>query len=518
MPVYWFKERFADFIVEEKIPQEWLANWPVTYYFIEKKNRTTEDIINYLVEELGFKRKDIWVVGLKDKVWITRQWFSFYKSDIQKFGWRYVLGDALKRVCRILKSHDGLHQLKIWDNVSNMFFLRLRYNADPKDAESYSKRAAAFLEEAKLKGFDNVFWSQRFWFNGRNFLTWQKLLEESKRIAHPQYNFDQVFKVQAFGSHLFNEYIYKRQARWLFDKFLVGDVVIKRHSKEKDYIIIESEEQAQELAQSNEYVVTWPVFGYDLFTSHNIPNNVPYELEQEVLKENWLSNEDLVYFQKFKINWLRRPIKQYLMDCQYKFKDNDLLIMFELWSGSYASVMVDGLNDSLNDGKEYLVREKAKESRDRVERQKARKAGPQADRREYSDHRRQTVGNDYNRSADDRYENSANRSQFSGDRNQNSERRYSDDNRPQRSDDRYQGTGNRHQATGSREGFHSKSNDNRYERSDRRDSEGRPSNYGNRAWDRKYFKANRQQEAASKWNRTDWRPHKVDYRKRKDMT
>jgi len=75
-----------------------------------------------------------------------------------------------------------------------------------------------------------------------------------------------------------------------------------------------------------------------------INENDAYLLEYENLKKHGLTWKDLEKFKKFDVYGLRRPIKIFLKDLRTKWQGLDLLLMFELPAGSYASVVVNYLD------------------------------------------------------------------------------------------------------------------------------------------------------------------------------
>jgi len=359
-----FKKFPHDFIVEEKL---WnVPSWKghVFYVFFEKKNKNTFDILKYLSKELNLKRKHFWIAWLKDKFWITRQWISIYKRTLNSRGWAKKFLDILSKKVKILKYTWWDELLKVWDNKWNLFFLRLRRkdigkgiskNYNQKISEDFFKKIVEqCLKEIKENWFPNYFGIQRFWKKFSNPKIWKKLILWQKFLNDP---LEAQFKVQAYASWLFNKYIDLRLSEWLFDKFVKWDILVDILSNKHPIFRLYLSDTKFE---KEKFIVSWPVWGYNLVVSWDFKIKdwmivkfteltPALELELEILKQEWLTVNVLANFKKFKVFGIRRPIKVIPSDLRYKWDKNDLLLMFELPSWSYASVLVSWLDKLIDE-------------------------------------------------------------------------------------------------------------------------------------------------------------------------
>lgn len=356
-----FKKFPQDFIVEEKLYTLPKWNGGAFYVFFEKKNKTTFDIVMDLMKRFWLKRNHIWIAGLKDKVWITRQWLSIYKRNLNSIWWKDVLLKYLSRSVRILRTSSDERLLTMWNNKWNLFFIRLR-------DISNRQRVIDAIEQIKITWVPNFFWEQRFGASWKNWKTWKDIvLWKTREFGN---KIETWFKIQAFSSYLFNNYVDQRIKAWTFDKPVTWDIFQDGYKlmvldKKENYKNIAHDqkwytirnnfidkESLEYIDSAGDMIPTGPVYWYNLFMSWDfvvkwkwidikyMSTAMKYELD--ILKFNWLKLEDLDKFQQFDVFGLRRAIKINPHDIRYKFDDRgDLLIMFELPSWSYASVVID---------------------------------------------------------------------------------------------------------------------------------------------------------------------------------
>lgn len=86
--LYQIKQQTEDFQVEEVL-SKWIPNWEwdFLYVFFEKNGLTTMEVIDYLSQKLHIQRDELWIAGLKDKAWITKQWLSVSKKTLKRIWW-----------------------------------------------------------------------------------------------------------------------------------------------------------------------------------------------------------------------------------------------------------------------------------------------------------------------------------------------------------------------------------------------------------------------------------------------
>ena len=347
---FYFKKYPQDFIVEEKLKNlpKWV--WHVFYVFFEKKFVNTMDIIKYLWKSLNLKRKHFGIWWLKDKDGITRQWISIYKRTLESRWWIDKFLKELSKYSKILKYTWSDTLLKVWDIQWNLFFIRLRPKI--KFTEEIINNIEKSLEKIKKEWFPNYFWYQRFWKKGRNVKLWFKFLKWEIDIKDP---FEKQFKLQAVSSWIFNKYIDLRIEKWYFWDILYGDIILYKEEfgnklnfleKGKQKLILINEKNINFFKEKN-VIPTGSVIGYDILFPEKW--TISYNLEMENLNKENFNIKFLEIYKKFNIYWIRRNIKEYIYDLRYKWDWEDLLLMFELSTGSYASVVIWWLDHMIDE-------------------------------------------------------------------------------------------------------------------------------------------------------------------------
>jgi tRNA pseudouridine13 synthase len=86
--------------------------------------------------------------------------------------------------------------------ITNTFSIRLR--ATKKLSQTEKLKADHIISQLFHEGFPNVFGNQRFGIESRNPKMGKEILEGKLRI---QDKFEAKFKLQAYASRLFNEYV-----------------------------------------------------------------------------------------------------------------------------------------------------------------------------------------------------------------------------------------------------------------------------------------------------------------------
>lgn len=126
--------------------------------------------------------------------------------------------------------------------------------------------------------------------------------------------------MQAFASHVFNQYVLAREKQGTLYTTIPGDV-LDRTGKH----------------------VTGPVPGDDL----TYATDQAGRLEWEVFTAAGLDPEIMKRFKRFDLFGIRRTLVLIPQDMQYVWKGNNLVLSFILGSGSYATVVVSYLEKLL---------------------------------------------------------------------------------------------------------------------------------------------------------------------------
>jgi tRNA pseudouridine13 synthase len=173
---------------------------------VEKRGRTTREVVRELARALGVAERDAGFAGMKDKAAVASQWLSFPAArdpDPASLG-----GEGFRVHAR-----------------GNRFEVAVR-GGD----EARARACAAALAE---RGFANFFGAQRFGTLGRNAAVGRALLlgsdePEARRAARDR--FLRRLCISAWQSELFNRWLAERLADGLFDRALAGDAMKKLES------------------------------------------------------------------------------------------------------------------------------------------------------------------------------------------------------------------------------------------------------------------------------------------------
>lgn len=189
---------------------------PHLYVLVEKRGRTTREVVRALAAALGVPERDAGFAGMKDKDAVTTQWLSFPVARDPDPG--ALAGPGL----RVLELSRHGNKLRTGHVRANRFSLLVR-GGDPARA-----RAAAGALEAR--GLPNFFGPQRFGTEGRNAEVGRALLRgeetpEVRRAARDR--FLRRLSISAYQALLFNRWLAERMADGLFAAAVRGDVMKK---------------------------------------------------------------------------------------------------------------------------------------------------------------------------------------------------------------------------------------------------------------------------------------------------
>ncbi len=348
--MFYFKQKSQDFIVTEELPFELSWKGDAFYVLIEKRNKNTMDIVWHICHKFKISRLTIWIAGLKDKKAIARQRISIYDRALKKLWWEKVFVEWLKEVSTIIKTSRHEIPLNMSTRISNTFHIRLR--AQKKLWSEEKTQAKKDIETIFSTWYPNKFWAQRFWIEWANWLKGKEILDWSRKISDKK---EIRFKLQAYWSKLFNEYVSLRINNKL--ELMDWDILLKDwtywvYSKEQNTFQTFSLWETAKKPISNPQILEKAI-PYDPKTMvltgpivwHNIllPNkrSTAWTFEWKFLKSFKVNDK---YFKKFKdekIFWLRRPLLVSPKSCKATYQWDDLLIMFTLPAWSYASIIID---------------------------------------------------------------------------------------------------------------------------------------------------------------------------------
>lgn len=356
-----FKQKSQDFIVTEELPFALKGEGEVFFVFFEKRNLNTMDVVNHLCTSFDISRLTLGIAWLKDKKAITRQRICIYKSALKKIWWERAFLESIEEVVKVLKTWWHTQPIGMSTPIKNGFYIRLRANKKlSREERDISSRK---IESIFKKWFPNLFWNQRFWISGINpkqgsdILQWRSHIRDKKEI---------VFKIQAYASKIFNEYLQSRSKKWL--QILDGDIVLHREkngengfgiyqaktntikifddSKKNDQFFRYPNATKNELPFDRETMtITWPVIWYNILLAPK--ESEAWHKEQGLLQKNGITEKTIKLCKQYKIFWIRRPLRVFPLHMSETFQQDDILLNFTLPSWSYASIIIDELGKTV---------------------------------------------------------------------------------------------------------------------------------------------------------------------------
>jgi len=193
---------------------------PHLYLHVEKRGRTTREVVRAIASALGVDEREAGVAGLKDRQAVTTQWLSFLTpKDPDPAA---VFGDGF----RVLGASRHANKLRTGHSRGNRFQILVR------GGDLGAARACAAALDAR--GFANFFGPQRFGAGARNADLGRAILlgrldaAEARRAARDR--FLRRLCLSAWQALLFNRWLAARIADGLFDRALAGDVMKKLES------------------------------------------------------------------------------------------------------------------------------------------------------------------------------------------------------------------------------------------------------------------------------------------------
>jgi len=205
-----------DFRVDEVPAYAPCGSGPHLYLRVEKRGRTTRDVVRALAALLSVPERDAGWAGLKDKQALTTQWLSFPAAADPDAA--ALAGEGF----RVLEVSRHGNKLRAGHSRGNRFSVAVR-GGD-------LARALLCAEALAARGLPNFFGAQRFGVEGRNAEVGKAILlgaasPEARQAARDR--FLRRLSISAFQSLLFNRWLAERIADGLFARALPGDVMKK---------------------------------------------------------------------------------------------------------------------------------------------------------------------------------------------------------------------------------------------------------------------------------------------------
>jgi tRNA pseudouridine13 synthase len=295
---------------------------PHLYLRIEKRGRTTRDVLRELAARLGVPERDAGYAGLKDRAAVTTQWLSFpTPRDPDPAA---LTGEGL----RVLEASRHGNKLRTGHVRANRFALAVRGGRLGE-----ARACAAALAE---RGLPNFFGPQRFGADGRNAVVGRAILRgertpEAGRAARDR--FLRRLSISAWQSSLFNRWLAERIADGLFATALAGDVLKKLESG-GTFVCEDPAADGPRVARF-EVSPAGPMFGHRL---RPVSTGEPHAREERLLAADGMTLADLARGRdEAEGTWraARLPVAVALEEIEGGYR-----AAFELPRGSYATIVM----------------------------------------------------------------------------------------------------------------------------------------------------------------------------------
>lgn len=398
------KQYPEDFFVEEMPGYLPSGRGEHIYLFIEKKQRTTTDVIRRLAKAMRVGKSDVGYAGLKDKHAVTRQMFSVWLPDADPVRDADRLGRVEMPGIKMLWASRHRNKLRRGHHVGNRFEIRIRGVAP--DSLPAAKHV---LERLASMGVPNYVGEQRFGYREDNHELgkllilgqWQSLLDlmlgQPRETDHPATrsgreayergdyaaalevwprhlrhdrqaldalrqgkNAQQAvmnisrqqrgFLISSLQSVMFNRVLDRRIREDLFDRLIEGDLAWKHDSRAVfavDLVTAGVENALGARMPRQEVSPSGPMWGVRMPRASGIVE----QWESDALAQMGLTEADLGGGPQAYAEGRRRPLRVSLTNPDANAGEDEyghyIRVAFELPTGSFATVV---LNEMMKNG------------------------------------------------------------------------------------------------------------------------------------------------------------------------
>ncbi len=299
-----------------------------TFVRVEKRLLTSEEVAQQLARAAGISSRDVGYAGRKDRVAVTRQWFSVPGLD----------PDAARELelpgVRVIEAARHRHKLRTGQLRGNRFEIRVR-DIDPDLAQCARERSV----EIESLGMPNRFGRQRFGRRGDNADRAIAILEGARP---PRNRRDTRFLFSALQSQVFNDVLASRPIP--LDRLELGDLAMKSDSG--GVFLVEDLEREGPRAAAFEISPTGPIFGAKMTE----PTGAPAERERACLeKAGWSDQLATRLPRGVRLAGSRRALRVRPTALSLEIGSADAMLRFELPAGSFATVLLEELFGDVQD-------------------------------------------------------------------------------------------------------------------------------------------------------------------------
>ena len=309
-----------DFCVTEQLGFEPEGSGEHVFLQIQKRELNTQDVLDKLQRLAQVKPRQLGYSGLKDKLAVTRQWFSVHLPTGSEPDWRALNDQQLQ----VLVATRHQRKLRVGVHKSNYFEIRLR--AVDAAAEQLQQRC----QQLARHGFPNYFGAQRFGFDNANLDAARRLFAQ-RTNARKKPSRRQRLYMSAARAYLFNVLASSRVEDGSWVEATAGDVFQLDGSGSLFRDAVSADICAR--IESGDLHVTGPLWGDgELFSSLAVAAR-----EQGVADSHADLANGLV---AVGMRQQRRALRARVTQLRWESQGDDFMLQFELGRGCYATSLL----------------------------------------------------------------------------------------------------------------------------------------------------------------------------------
>lgn len=313
------KATAEDFQVDEVLDIPLTGEGEHLWLWVEKRYLNTEEVAKRIARSIQVPLRQVSYAGLKDKLALTRQWFSIHlpgKSDPDLSMLESEQLHIVKKVRHQRKLQRGTHS-------GNGFIITLtQLQADKTQLEER-------LTKIALEGVPNYFGLQRFGFEGGNV---EQALSFASQSNFPEQRNVRSRLLSSARSYLFNRVLATRVLNKTWNQVIDGDIL----SFTESHSFFPAQQLAQDDNRLKELVIhpTGPMVG----EGETITSGLVKDLEETVLDNHQLLVD---WLKSAGLRQERRVLRLPVHSLTWSFVENDRLqLSFTLPTGCFATSVI----------------------------------------------------------------------------------------------------------------------------------------------------------------------------------
>ncbi|MGD8801693.1 MAG: tRNA pseudouridine(13) synthase TruD [Gammaproteobacteria bacterium] len=317
-----FKSIPEDFIVEEELPFTLAGVGEHAWLHVRKRDNNTDWVAARIAEFAGVKKHAVGYAGLKDRYAVTTQWFSVYLPGRDDINWDDFCCEGVELIT------VTRHQRKLQRGAlkQNRFIIRLR-DIEPGNAAVFDKLFER-CELIRREGVPNYFGEQRFGRGLRNLADAERMFTQPhRRMARHK----RSLLLSAARSWIFNAIVAKRVETDTWNRYVQGDVFML-DGRSACFSDDHSAELEQRLVKG-EIHPTAVLWG----DGESMSSAECAAIESEIVDRYPVFKQGL---RDARVDQQRRAMRLLVKDLECHQTNSDLVLMFSLQAGSYATMVL----------------------------------------------------------------------------------------------------------------------------------------------------------------------------------